>query len=237
MAAGHGYVVGIDLGTTFTAAAVATDERAEIVSLGHTSAVVPSVVMVRADGEVLVGEAAERRAASEPSRVGREFKRRLGDPVPLVLGGTPFGAEALTANLLRSVYDRVVEQQGAPPDAVVITHPANYGEYKLDLVREAIRLADVPNTQLLSEPEAAATHYGEQDRLEVGDAVAVYDFGGGTFDAAVLRVGGAGFEILGTPEGMERLGGIDFDQAVYAHVMTMLGEAADDLDPNDPATA
>ena len=53
MAAGHGYVVGIDLGTTFTAAAVATDERAEIVSLGHTSAVVPSVVMVRADGEVL----------------------------------------------------------------------------------------------------------------------------------------------------------------------------------------
>jgi actin-like ATPase involved in cell morphogenesis len=237
MAAGTGYAVGIDLGTTFTAAAVASGGRAEIVALGHTSAVVPSVVLVRADGDVLIGEAAERRASSEPTRVGREFKRRLGDPVPLVLGGTPFGAEALTAHLLRSVYDRVVEQQGAVPDAVVITHPANYGEYKLDLVREAIRLADVPNVQLLSEPEAAATHYGEQDRLEEGDVVAVYDFGGGTFDAAVLRVGATGLEILGTPEGMERLGGIDFDQAVYAHVMTMLGDVADDLNATDPATA
>lgn len=237
MAAGNGYVLGIDLGTTFTAAAVASGGRAEIVSLGHTSAVVASVVLVRADGEVLVGEAAERRADAEPSRVGREFKRRLGDPVPLVLGGTPFGAEALTAHLLRSVYDRVVEQHGAPPEAVVITHPANYGEYKLDLVREAIRLADVPDVSLLSEPEAAATHYAQQDRLDVGDVVAVYDFGGGTFDAAVLRVADSGFEIVGTPEGMERLGGIDFDQAVYAHVTNSLGDAADDLDPTDPATA
>ena len=244
--AGSGYVVGIDLGTTFTAAAVASEGRADIVSLGHTAAVVPSVVLVRDDGEVLVGEAAERRAGAEPTRVGREFKRRLGDPVPLVLGGTPYGAEALTAYLLRSVYDRVVEQQGAPPEAVVITHPANYGEYKLDLVREAVRLADVPNVQFLTEPEAAATHYGEQDRLEPGDVVAVYDFGGGTFDAAVLRVGAGevgggdgsvGFGILGTPEGMDRLGGIDFDQAVYAHVMTMLGEAVEDLDPAAPATA
>jgi len=237
MAAGTGYVLGIDLGTTFTAAAAASGGRAEIVSLGHTSAVVPSVVLVRDGGEVLVGEAAERRADAEPSRVGREFKRRLGDPVPLVLGGTPFGAEALTAHLLRAVHDRVVEQQGAPPEAVVITHPANYGEYKLDLVREAIRLADVPDVQLLSEPEAAATHYAQQDRLDVGDVVAVYDFGGGTFDAAVLRVADSGFEIIGTPEGMERLGGIDFDQAVYAHVMNSLGDAADDLDPADPATA
>ena len=237
MAAGTGYVLGIDLGTTFTAAAAASEGRAEIISLGHTSAVVPSVVLVRDDGEVLVGEAAERRADAEPSRVGREFKRRLGDPVPLVLGGTPFGAEALTAHLLRSVYDRVVEQQGGPPEALVITHPANYGGYKLDLVREAIRLADVPDVQLLSEPEAAATHYAQQDRLDVGDVVAVYDFGGGTFDAAVLRVADSGFEIIGTPEGMERLGGIDFDQAVYAHVMNSLGDAADDLDPADPATA
>lgn len=237
MAAGTGYVLGIDLGTTFTAAAVAADGRAEIVSLGHTSAVVPSVVLVRDDGEVLVGEAAERRADAEPSRVGREFKRRLGDPVPLVLGGTPFGAEALTAHLLRSVYDRAVAQQGAPPEALVITHPANYGDYKLDLVREAIRLADVPDVTLLSEPEAAATHYAQQDRLEVGDVVAVYDFGGGTFDAAVLRVTDAGFEIIGSPEGMERLGGIDFDQAVYAHVMNSIGDAADSLDPADPATA
>jgi actin-like ATPase involved in cell morphogenesis len=236
VANGTGYVLGIDLGTTFTAAAVAREGRADIVSLGHASAVVPSVVLVRDDGEILVGEAAERRASSEPTRVAREFKRRLGDPVPFVLGGTPYGAEALSAHLLRSVYERVVEQQGGAPDAVVLTHPANFGEYKLDLMREMVRLADIPDVEFLTEPEAAATHYGEQDRLEPGDVVAVYDFGGGTFDAAVLRVDESGFELLGTPEGMERLGGIDFDQAVYSHVMSTLGDAGEELDAGDAAT-
>lgn len=232
-----GYVLGVDLGTTFTAAAVASGGAAEIVSLGHTTAVVPSVIVVRERGDVLVGEAAVRRAEAEPTRTAREFKRRLGDPVPYVLGGTPFGAEALTSHLLRHVYDTVVEQRGAPPREVVVTHPANYGDYKLDLVREAVRQAEVPNATLLSEPAAAATHYAEQDRLEVGDVVAVYDFGGGTFDAAVVEVTNDGHRIIGRPEGMERLGGIDFDQAVYAHVMSSLGPVADDLDATDPAVA
>ena len=228
------YVLGIDLGTTFSAAAIARHGRAEIASLGHATAVVPSVILVRSDGDVLIGEAAERRAASDPTRVAREFKRRLGDPVPLVLGGSPFGAEALMAQLLRGIYDTVVERQGRPPSTTVVTHPANYGDYKLDMLREAVRLADVPDARFLSEPVAAATHYAQQDRLDDGDILAVYDLGGGTFDAAVVRRSGAGFELLGMPEGMERLGGIDFDQAVFTHVMNSLG-AADDLDPTDPA--
>ena len=119
------YVLGVDLGTTFSAAAIARRSRAEIVSLGHVTAVVPSVILVRADGEVLVGAAAERRAASDPTRVAREFKRRLGDPVPLLLGGSPFGVEALMAQLLRGVYDTVVEQQGRTPSTTIVTHPAN----------------------------------------------------------------------------------------------------------------
>ena len=232
-AAGTGdYVLGIDLGTTYSAAAIARDGRAEIASLGHLAAVIPSVVLVRSDGDVLIGEAAERRAATDPTRVAREFKRRLGDPVPLLLGGSPFGAEALMAQLLRGVYDTVVEQQGRPPSTTVVTHPANYGDYKLDMLREAVRLADIANVRFLSEPEAAATHYAQQDRLDDGDVVAVYDFGGGTFDAAVVRRTGEGFELLGMPEGMERLGGMDFDQAVFSHVMSASG-AGDALDPAD----
>jgi actin-like ATPase involved in cell morphogenesis len=227
------YVLGIDLGTTYSAAAIARDGRAEIVSLGHVAAVVPSVILVRSDGDVLVGEAAERRAASDPTRVAREFKRRLGDPVPLLLGGSPYGAEALMAQLLRGVYDTVVEQQGRPPTTTVVTHPANYGDYKLDMLREAVRLADIADVRFLNEPEAAATHYAQQDRLDDGEVVAVYDFGGGTFDAAVVRRRGDRFELLGTPEGMERLGGMDFDQAVFSHVMSSSG-VGHDLDPTDP---
>ncbi|MHB8465410.1 MAG: Hsp70 family protein, partial [Acidimicrobiales bacterium] len=97
------YELGVDIGTTWTAAALHRDGRVEMVTLGDRSPMIPSVVVVAEDGSVLVGESAERRAASEPDRVAREFKRRVGDPTPLVLGGAPWSAEALTAKLLRFV--------------------------------------------------------------------------------------------------------------------------------------
>ena len=102
-----GTFVGVDLGTTFTAAAVWRGTRAEIVELGNRAAVIPSVVLLADDGTVLTGEAATRRAMSEPTRVAREFKRRIGDTTPVLVGGRPYSAEALTARLLRSVIDEV----------------------------------------------------------------------------------------------------------------------------------
>src|SRR5690606_1853545 len=86
-----------------------------------------------------------------------------------------------------------------------------------------------------TEPEASAVFYAHQERIAPGAVVAVYDLGGGTFDAAVLRKTATGFELLGEPEGIERLGGIDFDAAVFAHVRTALGGKLDELDPEDPA--
>ena len=94
------YALGIDLGTSYSAAAVADESgRVEIFQLGERAAAIPSVVYARADGVLLVGDAAERRSLVEPARVGREFKRRLGDAVPLVLGGTPYDPEALISVL------------------------------------------------------------------------------------------------------------------------------------------
>ena len=99
----EGYALGIDLGTTFTSAAVRRGGRSTIVELGTRSAAAPSVVLLRSDETVLAGEAADRRATTEPNRVAREFKRRLGDPTPLLLGGTPYSADALTGRMLRWV--------------------------------------------------------------------------------------------------------------------------------------
>jgi len=229
------YVLGIDLGTTFSAAALGEGGRVEVFTLGTLAAAVPSVVLLRADGEVLIGEAAERRSITEPTRTGREFKRRLGDPAPLLLGGTPYGAEALMARLLRSIVDAVTERQGAPPAGITVTHPANYGAYKRELLLEMVRLADVGRVDFLTEPEAAAINYAEQNRLEPGQVVAVYDFGGGTFDAAVLRKTADGFVVLGQPEGMDRLGGIDFDQAIFGHVDDAVGGQVRGVDVDDPA--
>ena len=231
------YGLGVDLGTTYSAAAVSRDGRVEAFSLGTSAPAIPSVVVVREDGEVLVGEAAERRAASEPTRTAREFKRRLGDSTPIVVGGTPYGAEALMAHLLRAIVAQVTEREGGAPGQIVLTHPANYAQFKTDLLRETARLAGLGRDQvsLLTEPEAAAINYAGQQRVETGDVVAVYDFGGGTFDAAVVRKTPSGFEIIGVPEGIERLGGIDIDAAVLAHVDTALDGQLRELDTSDPA--
>lgn len=231
------YRLGVDLGTTYTAAAVERNGRVEVCSLGSTSPVVPSVVLLRADGEVLVGEAAVRRGADEPGRVAREFKRRLGDPTPLVLGGTPYGAEALMAHLLRRTVQLVVEREGERPERITLTHPANYGPYKLDMMREVARQAglDLDVVDFLTEPQAAAISYSARNRVEVGSVVGVYDFGGGTFDAALVQRTDAGFTLLGRPEGMERFGGIDIDAAILALVDQSLDGAIRQLDPDDPA--
>lgn len=229
------YYLGVDLGTTFTAAAVWRDGRVEVSSLGNRAPAIPSVVLLREDEEVLIGEAADRRGATEPHRVAREFKRRVGDPTPIIVGGTPYSADALTAKLLRSVVDHVTEAEGGPPAGLAICHPANWGEFKKDLLRQAITLADLEqDVATITEPEAAAIHYASQERIESGALIGVYDLGGGTFDAAVLRKADAGWEILGEPQGVERLGGVDFDEAVFRHVVGVIGEPYDQLDPEDP---
>jgi len=229
------YGLGLDVGTTFTAAAVGRQGRVDICSLGTHGAVIPSVVLLREDGSQLFGESAERRAVTESTRLAREFKRRFGDSTPLLLGGTPCSPEVLTAWLLAHVIAEVTTRQGETPAALCITYPANWGSFKTDLLRHAIRLAGVtcPVTYA-TEPVAAAVYFGHGQRVAPGKRVAVYDLGGGTFDAAVLECTPTGFEILGHPEGIERLGGVDIDAAVFHHVVEVLGKPVMDLDENDP---
>lgn len=230
------YVLGIDLGTTYSAAAIVRGSTVEPFVLGTIAAQIPSVVVHREDGHVLIGEAAERRAGAEPTRAAREFKRRLGDPVPIIVGGTPYGAESLMSEMLQAIVGQVTEREGRAPSTIVLTHPANYSDYKLGLLHEAARLAglDLTRVRLITEPEAAAIAYAHHERVDDGEIIAVYDFGGGTFDAAVVRGAGDEFELIGTPEGMERLGGIDVDQAVLAHVDRVLDGLVSGADASDP---
>jgi molecular chaperone DnaK len=231
------YVLGIDLGTSYSAAAVGTaDGRVEMFQLGSGTAAIPSLVVVRADGEILVGEAAERRSLTEPGRTAREFKRRLGDPVPVILGGTPYGPDALVAILLRAIARQVAAQLDERASHVVVTHPASYGPYKLDLLRQAVRQAELGEATFVSEPVAAAIHYASLEQVPNGETIAVYDFGGGTFDATILEKTDGGFQALGTPEGLERLGGVDFDEAIFRHVVRSVAALAA-VDARDPAVA
>ena len=240
-----GYQLGIDVGTTYTAAAVCRSAgrywvEPEVVTLGTRAATVPSVLFMASDGGIVVGEAAERRALTDPDRVVREFKRRIGDPTPIVVGGRSWAPEELSARLVRWVVDRVAEREGGPAAQIAVTHPAAWGSHKKDLLTAALAAQGLRVT-LLAEPQAAAFHYATQERVAPGSTIAVYDLGGGTFDAAVVRkadrseaaFGATGFGLLGRPEGLDRLGGIDFDDVVFDHVREGLPAAFSDLDDTD----
>lgn len=232
------YAIGIDVGTTYTSAAICRIDASgaaspESVGLGTRATATASVVHLGDAGRWLFGDAAERRAQETPELVVREFKRRLGDPVPLVVAGQRHKPEAIAAQVVRWVVDRVVEQEGEAPSALTVTHPASWGSYKRSLIAQAIDGVGLSDVSFLCEPVAAAAHYAVQARVDVGATVAVYDLGGGTFDAAVVRkVDEQSFELLGTPQGIDRLGGLDFDQAVFSHLQHSASLPV--IDPNDP---
>src|SRR4029453_10165646 len=117
------YCLGIDLGTTYTAAAIARGGRAEVATLGDRMTSIPTGGVLTEGGTFRVGAPAERRATSSPERLAREFKRRVGDPTPLLLGGTPVSVDRLLAEVLGFVHRSVSQTRGGPPAATGVTHP------------------------------------------------------------------------------------------------------------------
>ncbi len=237
------FVLGVDIGMSYTAASVGRrlpdgSLAYETLQLGTRRASVPTVVYLGEDGSVLVGEAAERRAIEHPDHVVREFKRRIGDETPLLVGGLTVAAEDIFAVLAQWVVERAEEHEGEPPAVIAMSHPATWGEHRLALVRTALAGVGLGTVELISEPEAAGLHYLEREKVETGQTIAVYDLGGGTFDVALLRKQeDETFRVLGTPAGIEHLGGADFDQRVFEHVKSLAGDAFDDLDERDPDAA
>jgi actin-like ATPase involved in cell morphogenesis len=231
------YPLGVDIGTTYTAAALWRDRRVQTVPLGDRANAVPSVLFLRQDGEMLIGDTAVRRGLAEPERQAREFKRRMGDDVPVMVGGTGFPAHDLLGRVLRWTVDKVAELQGGPPSHVVLTHPAEWGDYRRGLLVEAARSTGLRSVGLLPEPVAAATWYAAQERVEPGALIGIYDFGGGTFDASVVRKTPTGVEIHGESGGDDSIGGIDFDHALFRHVGAAAGVDVTAYDPADRATA
>ncbi len=218
------YALGLDFGTTSTAAAVARDGVIRVATLGNRSGAVPAVVFVRPDGSLLHGEDAAIRGGSEPLRLVSDLKRRLGTSSPVIVDGLAFDPADLVGSHLRWAVDRVAEQEGGRPDRIVATHPAIWRAERFAGLRRALTAADL-DPVLVTEPHAAACFHVQSNSLPTGGVVGVYDLGGGTFDAAVLRRTADGFDLLGRAEGEDHLGGIDFNDVVLHLVQSRLGEA------------
>ncbi|NES26525.1 Hsp70 family protein [Micromonospora terminaliae] len=217
------YVLGLDIGNTGTAATVArrrgeTWARPEVVALGGGSPVVPSVLHLAPDGALVVGEP----ATDDGSRTTRDFVRRVGDDVPLLLGGEPCPPETLVAELAAWVVHRVAAHEGAFPEAVVLSHAAGWGPHRRDLLYRALWTLDLRTVTLL--PRTVTVAESHAARGFPGTTAAVYALGGDTFEAALVRRNARGrYETFGLPQGLESLGGTDFDEALAEHVRAALG--------------
>ncbi len=208
-------VLSVDLGTSNTVAVLAAHGRPPRVVEVDGSATMPSAVYCEEDGTLVVGRDAERRARLDPARFEPNPKRRVDDGV-LLLGDNVVPVTDALAAVLRRVLEETTRQLGGEPvDEVRLTHPAQWGLTRRNVLLSAARLAGVAGeVVLVPEPVAAASHYAS---LSVGQALAVYDLGAGTFDVAIVGATQNGFTVL-AEDGLQDLGGLDVDQALLEHV-------------------
>jgi Hsp70 protein len=211
-------VLSVDLGTSNTVAVLSAHGRPPRVIEVDGSATMPSAVFAAEDGAIIVGRDAERRARLDPSRFEPNPKHRV-DESTLLLGENVI-TDALAAVLHRVAEETTRQLGGAQPDEVRLTHPAQWGTVRRNVLLSAARLAGFNcNLVLVPEPVAAAAHFTSfPDRtLHPGQALAVYDLGAGTFDCAIVGATQNGFAVL-AEDGLADLGGLDVDQALLEHV-------------------
>lgn len=210
------WALAIDFGTAVTAAATielggSTPVRPVAVEVGGSWRV-PSSVLRLDSGQLVVGAMAERQAAMRIEAYEPTPKRRLGEGT-IDLGGPVLVTDAVAALLRVMVAEAVRSRGGTAPEAVCLTHPASWARTRQAALRQAAEIAGLRNVLLLPEPVAAACWYAATSgRVPSGGRVAVYDLGGGTFDAAIVESKGDGtFGTVGRPSGIDPLGGVDFD--------------------------
>jgi predicted MFS family arabinose efflux permease len=215
--------LGIDFGTSNTTAVLRrSDGRVETVMFDG-SPLLPSAVFAEADGTILVGRDAIDSARQDPARFEPHPKRRVDDGVVL-LGDREIPVGELFTAVLGRVRRECRQILGALPPTIVLTHPAAWGPTRRLVLQEAARAAGLPDVTLVPEPVAAAAYYVAElgNRIPVGSAVVVHDFGGGTFDASVVRRTAQGFDVLAV-DGLDDLGGRDIDQAIVNRLRESVG--------------
>ncbi|GAB1514230.1 Hsp70 family protein [Actinophytocola sp. KF-1] len=213
-------VLSVDLGTSNTVAVLSAHGRPPRVIEVDGSATMPSALFADDDGNLVVGRDAERRARLDPARFEPNPKRRV-DEGTLLLGDVVVPVTEALGAVLRRVLDETSRQLGgAKPDEVRLTHPAQWGPVRRNVLLAAARLAGMGTSLVLvPEPVAAAAHFASfpGQQLAPGQALAVYDLGAGTFDVAIVAATQNGYTVL-AEAGLPDLGGLDVDQALLEHV-------------------
>ena len=213
-------IIGIDLGTSNSAAAVIEGGRATIVpsaegtSLGGKA--FPSYVAFTKDGQMLVGEPARRQAVSNPENTVFAIKRKMGTDHKTKILDKEYTPQQLSAFILQKIRRDAESFLGVQVKKAVITVPAYFNDNQRQATKDAGEIAGLEVIRIINEPTAAALAYG-LDKSEKEQKIMVFDLGGGTLDVTVMDFGDGVFEVVST-NGDTQLGGTDMDNALVAHI-------------------
>jgi len=208
-------VIGIDLGTTNSCAAIVRGGRPEVIPNAEGDRVTPSAVAFTESGELLVGKLAKRQAVLNPERTVLSIKRKMGTDyrVKISLDGQvkEYSPEQISAFILQKIKRDAEEYLGTKIKKAVITVPAYFNNLQRQATKDAGKIAGLEVLRIINEPTAAALAYGLDRQGE--QKIVVYDLGGGTFDVSILEIGEGVFEVVAT-DGDTQLGGDDFDRRI-----------------------
>jgi molecular chaperone DnaK len=228
--------VGIDLGTTNSAAAVFDGERVSVVRNAQGATVTPSVVRVDKQGRITVGTRARRFVEQDPANTAAEFKRLMGTDkaIEFPAAGITKKPQELSAEVLKALRQDIADQLGTSIERAVISVPALFELPQSSATSEAARLAGFTQVELLQEPIASALAAGWRAEEDGGGAWLVFDFGGGTFDASLLETRDGLLRVVGH-DGDNFLGGRDFDWRITEHLASQLAVAPSRKNPEHAA--
>ena len=209
-------IIGIDLGTTYSAVAQLDDlGRPTIVSIDGES-ITPSVVEFTSDTSYTVGKEAKKVVSAASENVIQEVKREIGSKEINEKKYNFFGEQhnpTTISSLILKFLKEEIEKSTEKIHSAVITVPANFSKEAREATQKAADMAGIPVEYIINEPTAAALNYAFQSGESLSGNYLIYDFGGGTFDCSIANIKGKEVEILSS-EGVSRLGGKDFDEAI-----------------------
>jgi len=214
-------IIGIDLGTSNSAAAVLEAGRPKIIpsaeGVSQYGKAFPSVVAFTKDNQLLVGEPARRQAVSNPERTITKAKRKMGTNHKYKINGKEYTPQQISAFILQKIKKDAEDFLGEEVKKAVITVPAYFDDNQRQATKDAGEIAGLEVVRIINEPTAASLAYG-LDKADKEQKILVFDLGGGTLDVTIMEFGDGVFEVKST-SGDTQLGGTDMDQAIMEYLI------------------
>lgn len=221
-----GRTIGIDLGTTNSAAAVLKDGKVKLVPAPEGATpygkMFPSVVAFRENGEIIIGKNAQAYAYIRPDRTIRWIKRRIGTDYAVEIDGHKYTSQEISALMIKKIKKDAETYLGEEIDKAVISTPAYFNNNQRNATKEAGEIAGLEVLRVISEPTAASLAYG-LDKIGQNLKIVVLDLGSGTFDVTILQMSNGIFKVLST-SGDTHLGGKDMDDRILDYLVKEVEE-------------